>query len=85
MTSDHLEIGVDQNWIVELEALDAVCDLPDVLSAMQPRVSGVEFQFSDGSKTISIRLAGGGSLPVRFLALCIIDILCNLYILPQQN
>src|SRR5215469_11022831 len=48
MTSDELEIRVNQYRDVEAERLDAARDLPNLARAVNPWIVRVEFQLSDG-------------------------------------
>ena len=47
VTRDHVAVAIDQDRDIEAEGLDAVGDLPDLLFAVAPRVSGVWFQLVD--------------------------------------
>jgi hypothetical protein len=43
--ADDVELGIDQHRNIEAEGLDAVRDLPDLLLTVNPRISGIRFEF----------------------------------------
>jgi hypothetical protein len=47
VSRDDFEIAIDQDRDVEAEALDALCDLPDLLLAVDPRVLRIGFELVD--------------------------------------
>jgi hypothetical protein len=68
--ADDVELGIDQHRNIEAEGLDAVRDLPDLLSTVNPRISGIRFEFF-GRPKIDPQLRGGcsglkGFVSVRF-------------------
>jgi hypothetical protein len=44
---DHVVVAIDQDWDIEAEGFDAVGDLPDLLFAVAPRVSGIRLELLD--------------------------------------
>jgi len=47
-----LELGIDQHRNIEGEGLDAVRDLPDLLLTVNPRISGIRFEFFGRPRSI---------------------------------
>ena len=59
MPADDVELGIDQHRNIEAEGLYAVRDLPDLLLTVNPRISGIRFEFL-GRPKIDPQLSRGG-------------------------
>ena len=48
MTCDYVQIGIDEDWDVEPESLDAIRDLPNLLGGVMAGVLGSHLKAING-------------------------------------